>query len=308
MRRMNRRTFIGSAAAATLLASRSTLATRATVANGPIGATATGGAAEASRKLERIGVQLYTVREMMKTDFEGTLAKVAGVGYSEVEFAGYFDHQPKEIRTILDRVHLTAPSEHVSYDVVQNKWPETLDAAQVVGHSFIVCPSIDESERKKAAAYKKAAEVFNRAGEASKKAGIQFAYHNHWWEFEALADGGGKFGYDILLSETDPKLVKMEMDLCWITVAGQDPLTYFNRYPGRFPLVHVKDWTKGPDGKMGQKDGHMADVGDGAIDWKRLFAESKKAGIEHYFVENDEPTSPIEDLRKSYTYLHDLRF
>ncbi len=101
MPRMNRRTFIGSAAAAALLASRSTLATGAT---GPTGATAAGGAAEASHKLDRIGVQLYTVREMMKTDFEGTLAKVAGVGYREVEFAGYFDHQPKEIRALLDKV------------------------------------------------------------------------------------------------------------------------------------------------------------------------------------------------------------
>src|SRR6202051_3123684 len=164
MPRMNRRTFIGSSLATTLLASRSTWAA---------GATGAGGAAEASHKLERIGVQLYTVREMMKTDFEGTLAKVAGVGYSEVEFAGYFDHPPKEIRTILDRVHLTAPSAQVSYEVVQHKWPETLEAAHVVGHKFVVCPSIDEADRKKAAEYKRAAEVFNRAGEASKKAGIQ---------------------------------------------------------------------------------------------------------------------------------------
>jgi len=294
---MNRRTFIGSSIATTLLASNPTWASK----------TARGGA-EASRKLDRIGVQLYTVRDMMKSDLDGTLAKVAAVGYNEVEFAGYFDHQPKDIRATLDRLHLTSPSEHVSYEVVQNKWSETLDAAHVVGHNFIVCPSIDESQRKLTAGYKKAAEVFNRAGEASRKAGIQLAYHNHVYEFEPLTDGGGKRGYDILLSETDPKLVKMEMDLCWITLGGQDPLTYFDRYPGRFPLVHVKDWSKGPDGKMGEKDGHMEDVGSGAIDWKRLFAQSKKAGIEHYFVENDEPTSPIEDLRKSYTYLHDLRF
>src|ERR1700730_17158214 len=128
MRRMNRRTFIGSSVATTLLASRPTWAA---------GDTRAGEAAEASHKLDRIGVQLYTVREMIKTDFEGTLAKVAGVGYREVEFAGYFDHQPKEIRAALDKVHLTATSEHVSYEVVQNKWPETLDAAHVVGHKFI---------------------------------------------------------------------------------------------------------------------------------------------------------------------------
>ncbi|MEQ1354235.1 MAG: sugar phosphate isomerase/epimerase, partial [Candidatus Acidiferrum sp.] len=265
-------------------------------------------AAEGTHKLDRIGMQLYTVRDLMKTDFEGTLAKVAGIGYNEVEFAGYFEHAPKDVRAILDKNKLTAPSEHVSYEVVQNKWPETLDAAHVVGHKFIVCPSIDDSQRKVTAAWKKAAEVFNRAGEASQKAGIQFAYHNHTWEFEPLEDFGGKFAYDILLTETDPKLVKMEMDLCWITIAGQDPLTYFNRYPGRFPLVHVKDWTKGPDGKMSEKDGHMADVGSGAIDWKRLFAQSQKAGIKHYFVEHDEPESPLDSLRNSYKYLHDLRY
>lgn len=302
MPRMNRRAFIGSSAAAAFLASNPLLSEPRPVSAGRFGAT------DASRKLDRIGMQLYTVRDMMKKDFEGTLGKVTEVGYQEVEFAGYFDHQPKAIRATLDRLHLTSPSEHVDFKVVQDKWTETLEAAHVVGHNFIVCPSIDESRRKMTDGYKKAAEVFNRAGEASKKAGIQFAYHNHVYEFEPLSDGGGKFGYDILLSETDPKLVKMEMDLCWITLGGQDPLTYFNRYPGRFPLVHVKDWTKGPDGKMGEKDGHMADVGSGAINWKRLFAESKKAGIEHYFVEHDEPTSPIEDLRKSYTYLSDLRF
>jgi hypothetical protein len=134
MPRMNRRTFIGSSAAATLLASHPSFITGASGNTGP------GGAAEASRTLDRIGVQHYTVRDMIKTDFEGTLAKVAAVGYSEVEFAGYFDHQPKDIRAILERLHLTAPSEHVSYEVVQNKWPETLDSAHVVGHSFVVCP------------------------------------------------------------------------------------------------------------------------------------------------------------------------
>jgi sugar phosphate isomerase/epimerase len=199
MPRMNRRTFLSSSVAATLLASRPSLVT------GGIGA------AEASHKLDRIGVQLYTVRDMMKTDLEGTLAKVAAIGYQEVEFAGYFDHQPKDIRAILDRLQLTSPGEHVAYEVVQNKWPETLEAAHVVGHNFIVCPSINDAERKKTSGYKKAAELFNRAGEASKKAGIQFAYHNHTYEFERLADGGGQFGYDILLSETDPQLVKISI-------------------------------------------------------------------------------------------------
>lgn len=130
MPRMNRRTFIGSSVAASLMTSRWSWA------------------AEGTRKLDRIGMQLYTVRELMKKDFEGTLAKVAGIGYNEVEFAGYFDHAPKDIRAMLDKNKLTSPSEHVSYEVVQNKWGETLDAAHVVGHKYIVCPSIDESQRK----------------------------------------------------------------------------------------------------------------------------------------------------------------
>jgi sugar phosphate isomerase/epimerase len=175
----------------------------------------------------------------------------------------------------------------------------------VVGHQYLVNPYIDDDIRKGPDGWKRAAETFNRAGEASQKAGIQFAYHNHWFEFAPV---NGKLPYDILLEECDPKLVKMEMDLCWITIAGQNPLKYFDKYPGRFPLVHVKDWTKGADGKLGEKDGKMTDVGSGAIDWKGIFAQSKKAGIEHYFVEHDEPTSPLESLTNSYKYLHDLRY
>ncbi len=253
-------------------------------------------------------MQLYTVRDGMKTDFEGTLAKVAAIGYREVEFAGYFDHSPQDVRAILDRQKLTSPSEHVSYAVVQDKWPETLDAAHVVGQKFIVCPWIEKEQRAEPGGWKRAIDLFNHAAEASQKAGIQFAYHNHVFEFEPSPQLGGKLPYDVLLADTDPKLVKMEMDLCWITVAGKDPITYFDRYPGRFPMVHVKDWTRGEDGKMSEKDGHMSDVGSGSIDWKRIFEQSKKAGVQHYFVEHDEPKSPLESLRNSYKYLSELRY
>jgi sugar phosphate isomerase/epimerase len=249
--------------------------------------------------MNRIGVQLYTVREAMKKDLEGTLAQVAAIGYREVEFAGYFDHSPKEVRIALDRSALTSPSSHVGYDVIEKKWPETIESARVLGQSYIICPSIPESQRKNLDDWKKIVEFFNRTGEASQKVGIQFGYHNHTVEFDRNNSVDGKLQYDFLLAETDPKLVKMEMDLCWITAGGQDPLTYFDRYPGRFPLVHVKDWTK---------DGHMADVGRGAIDWQRIFAQSGKAGIQHYVVEHDEPKSPFDSLRVSYDYLRDLRF
>ena len=270
----------------------------------------------ARHKIDRIGLQLYTVRELMKTDFEGTIAKVAQIGYREVEFGGYFDHAPQQVRAILDRNGLTAPAEHVGYNIVEEKWPETLEAAHIVGHSYVVCPSVPKQLQSQADGWKRVAEAFNKAGEASQKTGIQFAYHNHAFEFEPSEGLQGKRPYDVLLAATDPQLVKMEMDLCWITVGGQDPVNYFEHYPGRFPLVHVKDWTKkgaqGTDygGATGPaaKQGHMADPGQGEINWKRIFAKSDQAGIKHYFVENDWPQWPFEDLRVSYDYLAKLRF
>jgi sugar phosphate isomerase/epimerase len=294
---MNRRTFIETSIAAAVLTSRPAWAAE-------------------TLHIDRVGLQLYTVRDLMKKDFEGTIAKVAQIGYKEVEFAGYFGKSPQDVRKILDTNKLVSPSEHVPYDTVEKKWPETLEAAHAIGQTFVVCPWIEVSQREEAGGWKRAAELFNHAGEEAQKAGIQFAYHNHAFEFEPSQALGGKLPYDFLLAETDPKLVKMEMDLCWITVGGHDPLEYFNRYPGRFPLVHVKDWTsKGPGGNdyggatgASKKPGHMTDVGQGEIDFKRVFAQSGKAGIQHYFVENDEPKSPLDDLKISYDYLAKLKF
>ena len=264
------------------------------------------------RKIEKIGVQLYTVRDAMKQDFEGTLAKVAAIGYREVEFAGYFDHSPREVRAALDRHGLLAPSTHVDYDSLGEKWPQVIEASQVIGHEYIVNPEIGDELRDKPDRWKRASETFNRAGEISKRAGIQFAYHNHWFEFLPV---NGKRPYDILLEECDPNLVKMELDLCWILVTGEDPLVYFHRYPGRFPLVHVKDMKKIPSPAAvaaisveEQFYPDMADVGSGIIDWKRIFAKSEEAGIKHYFIEHDDPKSPFDSIRVSYQYVRGLRF
>jgi sugar phosphate isomerase/epimerase len=297
---MNRRTFIGTSIAATL-------ATAARPA----------WAADTVHKIDRVGLQLYTVRKAMGTDVEGTIAKVVATGYKEVEFAGYFDHSPKDIRAILDQNGLASPSCHVSYHFVEKHWDETIEAAKIVGHSYIICPWIDEKQRAEPGGWKRAAELFNKAGEASKKAGIQFGYHNHSFEFDPAPSLGGKLPYDFLLAETDPKLVAMEMDLCWVNVAGKDPLAYFDKYPGRFQLVHVKDWIKDPNATDSYKGatgsavkigGRLADVGQGTIDWKRIFAHSEKAGIKHYFVENDEPKSAFDDIKISYDYLAKLQF
>jgi sugar phosphate isomerase/epimerase len=313
---MNRRTFIGTSIAAYLAAVAKPSWAADTARNVDRSSVA--------HSIDRVGLQLYTVRAAMKTDFEGSIAKVAATGYKEVEFAGifaadagYFGRSPKDVRAILDKNSLAAPSCHAGYDVLEKKWPEALEAAKIVGHSYIICPWIDEKQRAEAGGWKRAAELFNKAGEASEKAGIQFGYHNHSFEFQPAESLGGKLPYDFLLAETDPKLVAMELDLCWISVAGKDPLTYFDKYPGRFPLVHVKDWIKDPNatdtykgatGSSVKIGGRLADVGQGTIDWKRIFAHSEKAGIKHYFVENDEPKSAFDAIKTSYDYLAKLQF
>jgi sugar phosphate isomerase/epimerase len=267
--------------------------------------------AAAEHRIEKIGLQLYTVRDQMKADFDGTVAKVASIGYKEVEFAGYFGRTPEQVRAVIDRHGLTSPSCHVEYAVLSDQWPSVIESSKTIGQSYIVCPWIPEEIRKQPDAWKRAIDTFNHAGEISKKSGIQFAYHNHWFEFLPV---NGKLPYDMLLEQCDPDLVKMELDLCWITVAGADPLTYFNRYPGRFPLVHVKDMKKLPkvSASGGQDFGDslkdMTAVGSGIIDWKRIFAQSEKAGIKHYIVEHDKPEAPFESIKISYDYLSKLRF
>lgn len=295
---MNRRTFIESTVAAAVVSG---------VAPDFLRAADT-------HRVNPIGVQLYSVRTLMEKDFAGTIGKVAGVGYKEVEFAGYFGHSPKEVRAILDKHGLTAPSCHVSYDVVENHLAEQIDAAHVIGHKLVVNPWIEEEQRKSADGWQRAADLFNKAGEACAKAGLQFAYHNHTFEFQKAAGLGDTLPYDYLLAHCDPKNVKMQLDLCWISVAGKDPIQYFNNNPGRFPAVHVKDIKKlpspeeAPTSSPDKEAGFLTEVGSGIIDWKHIFANSGKAGLEHYFVEHDNPAVPLESIQKSYEYLKALRY
>jgi sugar phosphate isomerase/epimerase len=266
--------------------------------------------AAAEHRIEKVGLQLYTVRDLMKADFDATIAKVASIGYKEVEFAGYFGRTGQQVRAVCDKNGLAPIATHVQYDELDDKFPSVIETSKAIGLKYIVCPWIPEELRKSPDIWKKASEKFNHCGEQSKKAGMQFAYHNHWFEFLPV---DGKLPYDALLKECDPNLVKMEMDLCWITAAGGDPLKYFNEYPGRFPLVHVKDLKKLPVITAGgsQNFGDTVDltaVGSGIIDWKRIFAQSGKAGIKHYIVEHDKPEDPYDSITKSYEYLNKLRW
>ncbi len=233
----------------------------------------------------------------MEKDFEGTIAKVAATGYGEVEFAGYFGKTPAEVRAILERTHLSAPSAHVGA-LDPDKLPALLDAARAIGHHYVVIPWIPEENRKTLDDWKRVGESFNKAAALAHDAGLQLAYHNHDFEFTRVE---GRIPFDVLLEATDPKLVQLEIDLYWITKGGQDPLSYFARWPGRIPLVHVKD-------SGGPPDHRMADVGAGKIDWKRIFAREDQAGIQHVFVEHDQPQEAFASIRASYEYLKRLEF
>jgi sugar phosphate isomerase/epimerase len=256
----------------------------------------------ARRKLSKVGLQLYTVRKQLEKNFAGTLEEVAALGFLEVEFAGYFKHTPQEVKSILDRYQLSAPSAHISTDVLRGNLQEAIEAAQVIGHQYLVCGYVPAEERRSLDDYKKFIDLLNGAGERLKKVGIQFGYHNHDFEFAPIVGGEGKLPYDLILTGTDPQMVKMEMDLYWITKAGQNPLKYFSSYPGRFPLVHVKDMDNTPRH-------FFTEVGQGTIDFKKIFAAAQKAGVRHYFVEQDEtPVSPFLSIRLSIDYLKRLEF
>ena len=248
-------------------------------------------------RLEKIGLQLYTVRKAMQTDVEGTLTRVAATGYKEVEFAGYFGKSPTDIKAMLDQLGLSAPAVHVG-SLAPEQWRASLDAANTIGHRYVVVPWIPAEERATLDGWKRVAERYNRAAADARAAGLQFAYHNHDFEFAPVER---RIPYDVLLENTDPHLVQLEIDLYWITKGGQDPLAYFQRWPGRVPLVHVKDSAGPPDNKM-------MDVGAGTIDWKRIFARREQAGIRHYFVEHDEPTDLFASIKASYDYLKRLEF
>ena len=284
----------------TLQTRRSFLATLGVTAIGLVGVNASAACATipARRKLSKVGLQLYTVRDLMQADFPGTLAKVAAAGYQEVEFAGYYGHTPAQIRQLLQQDGLTSPSSHLPIDAFEKNAAATLADAKAIGNEWATLPWIPEERRKTADDWKHIATLLNGFGAQAKSQGLRFAYHNHNFELTPI---GGTRPLDILLSGTDPSLVDFEMDLYWVVFGGGDPLDFFNRYPGRFTMVHVKDSAGPPDNKM-------VDVGSGKIDFRTIFAQSDKAGIKHYFVEHDQPANPIATITNSANYLHALTF
>ncbi|GAC1418986.1 MAG: sugar phosphate isomerase/epimerase [Flavisolibacter sp.] len=264
-----------------------------------------------NRSNRTIGLQLYTVRDDMQKDPSGTLARVAQIGYNSVEGATYtgselfYGMKPAEFSRLLHQNGLVMPSSHyrlgeekvkgeLQKGTLMNDWKKAVDDAASLGVKYMVCAYLSDAERKGLDHYKFIAQQFNQAAEVCKKAGIQFCYHNHDFEFIKQEN---KYPYDILLEKTDKNLVKMEMDIYWMTKAQQDPIALFNHHPGRFPLWHVKDMDRTPK-KM------FTEVGNGVIDFKKIFKHAHQAGLKYFFVEQDIcPASPFDSITQSYNYI-----
>jgi sugar phosphate isomerase/epimerase len=253
-----------------------------------------------------IGLQLYTVRDELEKDVPGTLKQVAAVGYKEVEIYDLYGMAPAQFTKLLKDNGLTAVSGHYLLNVEKTEWEKKVAEAKELGLKYMVHAILDPEERKSLDDYKRHVELFNKIAAQARKAGIQFCYHNHNFEFQKL---DGVTVYDYLFKHLDPQLVQFEIDCFWVTHAGQDPVALFQKHLGRFPLLHIKDAKAGIpsatefDAKMGE----FAEVGKGTINWKRIFAAAPQGGMKHFFVEQDYcEVPPLESIKISYEYLHHL--
>jgi len=254
-----------------------------------------------------VGLQLYTLRDQLEKDVAGTIQQVAKIGYRDVEIYSLYGKSPAEFKKILTDNGITASSGHYLLKDVESNWEKHVDEAKTLDLKYMVNAILQPEERKSFDDYKRLVEVFTKAGETTQKAGIQFCYHNHNFEFKKY---GNTTAYDYLLNKLDPRLVKFEMDCFWVTHAGQDPVAYFNKYPGRFPLLHIKDMKDhpAPTHELDAKMGLFAPVGQGTINWKRIFAAAPKGGMQHYYVEQDYcEKPPLEAIKISYDYLSKLQ-
>ena len=249
---------------------------------------------DAKPRLKNVGIQLYSVRTDMAADAVGTLNKLGKIGYQEIESAksdkgNYYGLAPKEIKKILKDQGMTLRSGHTHID---KDWQKSIDDAAEAGQEYIICSSLP-SPGQTIEHYQKSADMFNEAGEQCKKSGILFGYHNHETEFETV---DGQVLYDVLMDRCQPNLVHMEMDLGWVIAAGKDPFAYFKKYPGRFPLWHLKD--------MNVAEKKSVEFGKGSVDIIGLLKQSKQAGMKYYFVEQEDyAVNAFESMEYDYNWL-----
>jgi sugar phosphate isomerase/epimerase len=297
MTKTTRRAFLGRAGLAALASQALPGVLRATPLGGPV------------------GIQLYAVKDALQADPAATLRALRAIGYGEVETAGFAGKSAREFRALLDEAGLGAPSAHLGFE--PDKMSAAFEDAHVLGARYAASGSLRALVQPELPAgataagmtleeAKRTAALANRIGEQAERVGLQYVYHNH--DFEFADQGGGAIGYDLLLAETDPKLVKFEIDCGWMTLGGKDPRAYFVRYPRRFPMIHVKDFLPAPTGpRPADAPAHPgAELGHGIIDYRPILAAAEKAGLKHYFVEQEGPftrMSQLDAARQGYQYL-----
>ncbi|PTQ59469.1 sugar phosphate isomerase/epimerase [Sphingomonas sp. PP-CE-3G-477] len=250
-------------------------------------------------QLKAIGLQLYTIRDIFSKDPAGTLGQVAKIGYREVEFGGggYDGMDHAMLRRTMDKLGLTAPSVHIGYDALLQRFDQSVTMAKTLGATTVVLPYMTDEHRNEAG-WAAALPNFNRFAADLKKAGLGFAYHNH--DFEFTTKPGGVSLYERLLKETDPALVKLELDLYWALHAGENLTTLIERLSTRLYAYHVKDM---------RPDRSMTAVGQGTIGFAALFKLKGSAGVRHFYVENDQAPAPyLPDITTSFRTLRALRF
>jgi sugar phosphate isomerase/epimerase len=251
-----------------------------------------------------LGLELYSVRSLMPTEFDATLAKVRADGYTVVEAAGFYDRSAADFRKAMDKAGLRCVSSHHTLSVLETQLDQWLEYGHTLGLEYIICSSSGGMHRDPAAKgaptlddWRWIAGEFNRIGERVKAAGMTFGVHNHTPE---LAVMDGVLVYDELLRLTDPKLVIFEMDAGWVYASGHNPVDYLTKTPERFPLMHVKDMIRQPDGKE-----LMTVLGKGSIDYGPILRAATK--LKYYFVEQEQfEMEPIEELRLNAEYMRTL--
>ncbi len=295
------------------------------LAGGAAGLAAMGGLCATARRAAAdplglpIGLQLYTLREQAAKDFDGTLKKVAAIGYKEVELYSFFDRKAADIRRSLDDAGLRCVSAHFGVPMLQDNLAARIDYAKELDLEFMVCPfpglgGRDGSRPGSRPSSPDAltlddwrwnADLFNKVGEQTKKAGIQFGYHNHHIEFREF---DGVTAFSELLRRTDPGLVTIELDCGWVKVAGHDPAEFIAKHAGRIALLHIKDVKAGAASTRFGPPVLFAEVGRGSIDWSKVFEAARGAGVKRYYVEQDTTQRPpLESIKISRDYLHELK-
>jgi len=246
---------------------------------------------------QKFGVQLYSFRDAMAKDARGTLKQIASIGIKEIESARsskghYYGLSPEDMKKACDDLGMKLVSGHVHLD---ENFEKTMEEAAASGQQYLICSSMPTNGQT-VDNYKKVAEEFNKAGEACEKLGIHFGYHNHEYEFES---DQGQILYDVLMDNTEPDLVHMELDLGWVIVGGKDPLDYFKKYPGRFPLWHLKD--------MNMTKKESTEFGKGGLDIATMMENQEASGVKHIFIEQEEYAStPIESMKHNMKFLNNL--